>query len=181
MVARTLSKAYSLCFQRVGYFVGHKDLIAALQKIRDSYNVNGLAQIAALATLEDLAYYRRGFGRIIATRKKMSEGLARLGFKVLPSQTNFVFARPPKHPAAVWLEKLRARKVLVLWFDGPATRDYLRITVGTDAEAEALLRGVERVCSEKLWTAPNGTCGRSRGVVFHRLHSGRGAIVGLKP
>jgi histidinol-phosphate aminotransferase len=73
LVARTFSKAYSLCFQRIGYFVGHADLIAALQKIRDSYNVNGLGQIAALATLDDLPYYRRGFQRLIATRQYLTE------------------------------------------------------------------------------------------------------------
>ena len=140
IVARTFSKAYSLCFQRIGYFVGHAGLIAALQKIRDSYNVNGLGQIAALATLGDLPYYRRGFKRIIATRQRLSEELGKLGFTVLPSQTNFIFARPPKHPAEVWLQKLRARKVLVRWFPQPETRDCLRITIGTDAEADALLR-----------------------------------------
>ncbi len=140
LVARTFSKAYSLCFQRVGYFVGPAALIAALQKIRDSYNVNGLGQIAALATLGDLRHYRANFRRIIATRERVSRGLAALGFEVLPSQTNFILARPPGRPAKAWLEKLRARKILVRWFDDPAVRDYLRITIGTDAEAEALLR-----------------------------------------
>ncbi|MGA2555269.1 MAG: histidinol-phosphate transaminase [Verrucomicrobiota bacterium] len=148
LVARTFSKAYSLCFQRVGYLVGHPDLIAALQKIRDSYNVNGLGQIGALATLSDLPYYRRGFQRIIATRQRLSDGLTKLGFAVLPSQTNFIFARPPKFPAAVWLQKLRARKVLVRWFPFPETRDFLRITIGTDAEAEALLRAARSVMAK---------------------------------
>ena len=69
LVARTFSKAYSLCFQRVGYFVGNAELIAALDKIRDSYNVNGLGQIAAVATLDDLKYYRANFKKIIATRE----------------------------------------------------------------------------------------------------------------
>jgi histidinol-phosphate/aromatic aminotransferase/cobyric acid decarboxylase-like protein len=72
LVARTFSKAYSLCFQRVGYFVGHPELIAALHKIRDSYNVNGLGQIAAEATLDDLKYYRANFKKIIATREWLS-------------------------------------------------------------------------------------------------------------
>ena len=72
LVARTFSKAYSLCFQRVGYFVGHPELIAALHKIRDSYNVNGLGQIAAEATLDDLPYYRANFKKIIATREWLS-------------------------------------------------------------------------------------------------------------
>jgi len=145
LVARTFSKAYSLCFQRVGYLVGHAELIAALQKIRDSYNVNGLGQIAALATLSDLPYYRSGFKRIIATRERLSEGLTKLGFAVLPSQTNFIFARPPKSPAEAWLQKLRERKVLVRWFPFPETRDYLRITIGTEAEADALLRACRSV------------------------------------
>src|SRR5213078_1409465 len=79
MVARTFSKAYSLCFQRVGYFVGHPSLIAALDKIRDSYNVNGLGQIAALATLDDLPYYRANFRRLIATRERLSRKLRELG------------------------------------------------------------------------------------------------------
>src|SRR5258707_3956020 len=71
LVARTFSKAYSLCFQRVGYFVGSRELIAALDKLRDSYNVNGLGQIAALATLDDLHYYLANFQKIIATRDKL--------------------------------------------------------------------------------------------------------------
>src|SRR2546423_1439346 len=69
LVARTFSKGYSLCFQRVGYFVGPAPLVAALDKIRDSYNVNGLGQIAALPTLDDLPYYRAGARKIIATRR----------------------------------------------------------------------------------------------------------------
>ncbi|HLY73219.1 MAG TPA: histidinol-phosphate transaminase, partial [Planctomycetota bacterium] len=75
LVSRTFSKGYSLCFQRVGYFVGPRDLIAALDKIRDSYNVNGLGQVAALATLEDLAYYRRNFRRVIETRRRLGADL----------------------------------------------------------------------------------------------------------
>jgi histidinol-phosphate aminotransferase len=149
LVARTFSKAYSLCFQRIGYFVGHEDLIAALQKIRDSYNVNGLGQIAALATLADLPYYRRGFKRIIATRRRLSGELSKMGFSVLPSQTNFIFVRPPKFPAEVWLEKLRARKVLVRWFAASETKDWLRITIGADSDASALLRAASAVLCGK--------------------------------
>jgi histidinol-phosphate aminotransferase len=139
LVARTFSKAYSLCFQRVGYFVGHPALIAALDKIRDSYNVNGLGQIAALATLDHLPYYRANFRKIIATRERLARELAALGFTVLPSQTNFILARPPRFPAKLWLDKLRAKKILVRWFPYPSVKDYLRITIGTDAEANALL------------------------------------------
>ena len=139
LIARTFSKAYSLCFQRVGYFLGHAELIAALDKIRDRYNVNGLGQIAALATLDDLAYYRRNFARLIATRERLTRELVGLGFAVVPSQTNFIFLRPPRFPAGDWLERLRARKILVRCFNYPDVRDYLRITIGTDEEADTLL------------------------------------------
>ena len=145
IVSRTFSKAYSLCFQRVGYFVGHPDLIAALHKIRDSYNVNGLGQIAAEATLDDLKYYRSNFKKIIATRARLSRELTSLGFRVLPSQTNFILAKPPLFPAKDWLQKLRDRKILVRWFSAPEVKDYLRITIGTDAEARALLKAVRAI------------------------------------
>jgi histidinol-phosphate aminotransferase len=145
LVARTFSKAYSLCFQRIGYFVGRPDLIGALDKIRDSYNVNGLGQIAALATLDLLGYYRANFRKIVATREKLSRDLQHLGFEVLPSQTNFILVRPPAFPAETWLEKLRARKVLVRWFSYPEVRDYLRITIGTPSEIGALMRAIRGI------------------------------------
>jgi histidinol-phosphate aminotransferase len=145
LVARTFSKAYSLCFQRVGYMVGPAELIDAMQKIRDSYNVNGLGQVAALATLEDLPYYRANFRKIIDTRDLLSRQLTELGFRVFPSQTNFIFVRPPRFPAQDWLEKLRERKILVRWFEAPMVRDYLRITIGTPAEAGQLVEEARRL------------------------------------
>jgi histidinol-phosphate aminotransferase len=145
LVARTFSKAYSLCFQRVGYFVGHAELIAALDKIRDSYNVNGLGQIAAEATLDDLKFYRANFKKIIATREWLSRELTKLGFRVLPSQTNFILAKPPLFPAKDWLQKLREQKILVRWFSAPDVNEYLRITIGTPAEAAALAKAVRTI------------------------------------
>ncbi len=149
LVARTFSKAYSLCFQRVGYFVGHSELIAALDKMRDSYNVNGLGQIAAEATLDDLKFYRANFKKIIATREWLTRELIQHGFRVLPSQTNFILAKPPVFPAKAWLQKLRDKKILVRWFSAPEVSDYLRITIGTQAEAAAMVRAVQSVTSEK--------------------------------
>lgn len=145
LVARTFSKAYSLCFLRVGYLVGDARLIAALDKVRDSYNVNGLAQVGALATLRDLPYYQRNFRRIIRTRARLTATLAKLGFEVVPSQTNFILVRPPRHTAQAWMQELRARRILVRWFDAPAIRNYLRITVGTNAEADALVAAARQI------------------------------------
>jgi histidinol-phosphate aminotransferase len=145
LVARTFSKAYSLCFQRVGYCVGHAELIAALDKMRDSYNVNGLGQIAAEATLDDLKFYRANFQKIIATRTWLARELTKCGFRVLPSETNFILTQPPRFPAETWLKKLRAKKLLVRWFSAPAVRNYLRITIGTAAEARVLVQGIKAI------------------------------------
>jgi histidinol-phosphate aminotransferase len=149
LVARTFSKAYSLCFQRVGYFVGAPDLIAAMHKIRDSYNVNGLGQIAAEATLDDLKYYRKNFKVIIATRDFLSRALTKLGFRVFPSQTNFILVQPPIFPAHTWLQKLRDEKILVRWFSAPETDKYLRITIGTDLEAKECVQAVKRILAPR--------------------------------
>lgn len=145
LAARTFSKAYSLCFQRVGYFVGHPELIAALDKVRDSYNVNGLGQIAALETLRDLPYYERQFQKIIDTRERVASALQETGFEVSPSQTNFLFVKPPRPGAKVWLERLRERKIIVRWFDRPGIREFLRVTIGTDVEMDTFLGAVKRV------------------------------------
>ncbi|MGA2853168.1 MAG: aminotransferase class I/II-fold pyridoxal phosphate-dependent enzyme [Verrucomicrobiota bacterium] len=168
LVARTFSKAYSLCFQRVGYFVGHAELITALHKIRDSYNVNGLGQAAAVATLGDLKYYRANFKKIIATRERLSRELTKLGFRVFPSRTNFILvqppvvaqASPPVRPKEIhgqdaratsareWQSLLRERKILVRWFDFPEVKNYLRITLGAQAEAEALVAAAREILRE---------------------------------
>lgn len=145
LVSRTFSKAYSLCAQRIGYCVGHPDLIAALHKIKDSYNVNGLGQVAALATLSDLPYYRANFRRVKATRERLRRELVGLGFEVLPSDTNFLLARPPRFPAETWLQSLRQRKILIRWFSAPTLRDFLRISIGSDAETDVLLRAIRAI------------------------------------
>ena len=145
LVARTFSKAYSLCFQRIGYFVGNAELIAALHKIRDSYNVNGLGQIAAEATLGDLKYYRANFKKIIATREWLSRELTRLGFRAFPSQTNFILAQPPCFTAQEWQQKLRAKKILVRWFNFPEVEKFLRITIGPQPEIETLVQATRQI------------------------------------
>ncbi len=145
LVARTFSKAYSLCFQRVGYFVGHRDLIATLHKIRDSYNVNGLGQVAAVATLNDLPYYRANFKKIVDTREWLGRELTKLGFRVFPSQTNFILVQPLRFTAHEWQHRLRAQRILVRWFNYPDVKNHLRITIGTPAEAMALVRAARKI------------------------------------
>ena len=145
LVSRTFSKAYSLCFQRIGYFVGPAKLIEALDKIRDSYNVNGLGQVAAEATLKQMPYYRANFRKIIELRERTTEQLAALGFQTLPSATNFILTKPPRFAARTWLKRLRERKILVRWLTDARVKDFLRITIGGEREMAALLRAVKAI------------------------------------
>jgi len=145
LVARTFSKSYSLCFQRVGYCVGHPELIGALHKLRDSYNVNGLGQVAAEAALDDRPHFEANWRRIIATREALRKSLSKLGFEVLPSETNFLLCRPPGPSAEAWLGRLREHNILVRWFDQLPVRDCLRITIGTHAEMAALVKAVRAI------------------------------------
>lgn len=145
IVSRTFSKAYSLCFQRIGYFVGHSELIGALDRIRDSYNVNGLGQVAALATLKNLTYYRKNFQLVSSIRNSVAEELQRLGFVVFPSVSNFLMVKPPRFAARAWSRKLREHKVLVRWFSAAKLRDFLRVTIGDDRDMKAFLRVVKQV------------------------------------
>lgn len=142
IISRTFSKAYSLCFQRIGYWIGHPELIAALHRIRDSYNVNGLGQIAASATLKNLSYYQRNFRRLTESRSRVAQALTGLGWTVLPSQTNFILTRPPGPPARQWLEDLRRGKILVRWFASPDLESFLRITIGSESEMDTLLKTI---------------------------------------
>jgi histidinol-phosphate aminotransferase len=148
IVSRTFSKSYSLCFQRIGYFIAHPEIVGALDKVRDSYNVNGLGQVGALTTLQDLAYYRENFKRIKILRTETAEELTRFGFKVLPSQTNFLLVRPPRFAAKTWQQKLRDRKIIVRWFGNPDVKNYLRVTVGSPAEMKAFLGAVRKTLAE---------------------------------
>lgn len=139
LVLRTLSKSFSLAGLRVGYVAGDAELVGALLKAKDSYNLDVVAQRLALAALSDLDYMRGSAARIRSTRGRLTEALRAMGFDVLPSQTNFVFARPPRPAAAEFFAGLRERGILVRYFPGPRTGDYLRITIGTDPDIDRLI------------------------------------------
>jgi histidinol-phosphate aminotransferase len=145
IVARTFSKAFSFAGMRVGWAAGPKELIAALNKVKDSYNVNRLSQVGAEATLDDWAYFENNVQRIRTTRQRVIGKLAEWKFFVYPSQTNFVFARPPAPLAArQWFEQLRERKILVRWWDADRIRDFIRVTIGTDEEMDKFLEASEK-------------------------------------
>lgn len=139
IVMRTLSKSFSLAGLRLGYCIGPAPLIEALEKVKDSYNIDGLAQTAALAALSDLDWMRANVRKVADTRAAVSAELRRRGWNLPDSQSNFLFARPAHRPASEIFEALRARHVFVRWFPGPKTGDRIRITIGTPAEMDTLL------------------------------------------
>ena len=155
LVMRTFSKSYSLAGLRVGYCVGPKDLVDAMYKVKDSYNVDALAQAVALAAVQDQKWMKANVAKVVKTRAWFTSELVRRGWDVLPSESNFVFARPPapsgkrrlaaSRTAARLFDALRARNIFVRYFKGPKTGDRLRITIGTDAQMKKLLSALDKI------------------------------------
>ena len=145
LVARTLSKSYALAGIRFGYCVGSKDLIDAMYKIKDSYNVNILTQEIARVALLDQGTMEAVTTAIKNSRAIMTNELVELGFTVCLSETNFLWAKPPKPGAQKIFEELKKRNVFVRWFSGERTKDYLRITVGTDQQTIKLIEELEEI------------------------------------
>lgn len=139
LIARTLSKSYSLAGLRLGYALGPAPLIDALMKIKDSYNVSMLTQHLAHAALNDLPYFQANVAKINATRDRTAAELRRRGWEVPESATNFLFAKPTHRTAADLFAHLRTHKIIVRYFPAPRTAHHLRITIGTDAQMDALL------------------------------------------
>ena len=145
---RTFSKSYSLAGLRVGYCVGPRDLIRAMYKVKDSYNVDALAQTVALAAIRDQDWMRKNAAKVIRSRTRLSAALEKRGWDVLPSEANFVFARPPSPAkAADIFARLRERNIFVRYFPGPKTGDRLRVTVGTEPEMKTLLKALDELNS----------------------------------
>lgn len=151
LVVRTMSKSRSLAGLRVGYALGHPDLIQALTRVKDSFNSYPLgrpAQAGALASIEDEAHFQAGLARIVATRARMTAGLTALGFEVLPSAANFVFARHASRAGKEIAQALRERAILVRRFDAPRITDHLRITVGTEDQTDRLLEALAKILGD---------------------------------
>jgi len=150
LIVRTLSKAHSLAGLRVGYALGHPGLIEGLVRIKDSFNsypLDRFAQAGAAACMQDRPWFEAMRDRVVVSRERLSAGLAVVGFEVLPSGANFVFVRHPAHAGADLAAALRARSIIVRHFKKPARIDpFLRITVGTDAECDALLAALTEIC-----------------------------------
>jgi histidinol-phosphate aminotransferase len=148
LVIQTMSKSRALAGLRVGYAIGDADLIEALTRVKDSFNSYPLgrpAQAGAIASLADEACFQQSRARVIEGRERLNRGLARLGFDVLPSSANFVFARHPAQEGAALATALRQQAVIVRHFAAPRISDYLRITVGTDEQIDQLLSALSQI------------------------------------
>jgi len=149
IVLRTFSKSFSMCGLRVGLALASADLIAGMVKVKDSYNVNRLAAVAAAAALDDLDHMRANAERIKATRERLTRALEEMGVFVLPSQANFILACIPaasERPSARDLyRQLKQRRILVRYFDQPRLDDCLRITVGSDEEIDVFLERLREI------------------------------------
>lgn len=148
LVIRTLSKSHSLAGLRVGYAVGDRALIEALNRVKDSFNsypLDRLAIAGAAAAIDDREHLETTRRAVIKTRAQLVADLEELGFSVLPSAANFIFARHPQHDAAQLAAKLRERKIIVRHFKAARIDQYLRISIGSDDQCRALVDALRAI------------------------------------
>jgi histidinol-phosphate aminotransferase len=144
VLLRTFSKSYGLAGLRIGFALGSREVIEALDAVKDSYNVDRLAIAAAVAAVEDEEHHRNLVGEVVHNREKLASDLAALEFEVVASSTNFVFAKPPR-PAIEVVEALRERRILVRHYDREPIAGWIRVTVGTREQHENLLTALREI------------------------------------
>ncbi|SAK40429.1 histidinol-phosphate aminotransferase [Caballeronia hypogeia] len=148
LVVQTTSKARSLAGMRVGFAFGDAALIEGLTRVKDSFNsypLDRLAQAAALASYEDQAWFEESCAKVVESRDRMTAQLRALGFDVVPSAANFVFAKHPAHDAATLAAALKAKEIFVRHFKLPRIDQHLRISIGTPAECDALVAALKEL------------------------------------
>ncbi|HMW54804.1 MAG TPA: histidinol-phosphate transaminase [Accumulibacter sp.] len=156
LVVHTLSKSRSLAGLRVGYAVGHHDLIEALERVKNSFNsypLDRLAIAGAVAAIGDQEHFEITRQAVISSREALRSTLLRLGFEVQPSAANFIFARHPQHDAGQLAAALRQRGIIVRHFRLPRIDQYLRITIGTDAQCALLVKALAEIVGESILIA----------------------------
>ncbi|MFV5373615.1 histidinol-phosphate transaminase [Acinetobacter pittii] len=143
VVCQTTSKSRSLAGLRVGFAIAQSHLIAALEAVKNSFNsypIDRFAIAAAIASFEDQTYFEEQCQKVISSREKLVDELTALGFKVLPSKANFIFASHLSHDAGQLAQQLREQGIIVRYFNKPRINQFLRITVGTDEQNERLVQ-----------------------------------------
>ncbi|MGX4668226.1 histidinol-phosphate transaminase [Cerasibacillus sp. JNUCC 74] len=148
LIVKTLSKSRSLAGLRVGYAIGHKHLMEALIRIKDSFNsytVDRLAIVGAKAAMEDTSYFAETTAKIIQTRNWVVTEMEKRGFFVLPSATNFIFAHSPDYDAEMLYQQLKAKNILIRYFKKPTIDQYVRISIGTDNMMKKFFQQVDEI------------------------------------
>ncbi|CAM3744787.1 histidinol-phosphate transaminase [Polynucleobacter antarcticus] len=151
LVVHTLSKSRALAGLRVGFAVGHPTLIEGLERVKNSFNsypLGKLAQVGAIAAVEDQAHLEATSAKVIKTRERLVKELESLGFATLPSTANFIFTQHPKHAGATLYQALRDRGIIVRHFKLPRIDNFLRITIGTDEQSNELLTALKEIVSK---------------------------------
>lgn len=146
VITRTFSKSRSLAGMRLGWAMAGEELISAAFSAKDSMNsypVDSIAQAAGVAAVEDEEYFQSTLKKVIAVRERLAKELRAMGFQLPDSRTNFLFATHPRYSAQEIFEYLKTRDIYVRWFNKPRINNYLRITVGTDDEADALISSLK--------------------------------------
>jgi histidinol-phosphate aminotransferase len=145
LILRTMSKAYALAGMRIGFALGSPELIAALDAVKDSYNVDRLAIVAAVAAIEDEPHHRKIVDQVVSERGWLEDQLREMGFEHSPSKANFVFVKPARSSAAAVADALREQRILVRHYDREPIAGWLRITVGTREQHQRLLKALREI------------------------------------
>lgn len=149
IVSRTFSKSRSLAGLRFGFALAHPRTIAGMMKMKDSYNVSYLTQTLAVAALRDREYFEECVEKIRLAREMLRTGLLKLGFEVVPSETNFLFAAPPDGDGERCFRELRARNILVRYFPYPRTKRFVRISIGTSVQIVKVWSELSKIYGKK--------------------------------
>jgi len=148
IILRSMSKGYSLAGLRFGFGIANENLLAGLNKTKDSYNVDAIAIAAATAAIKDQAYFRQNVEKIKAERKRLTAELTDLGFEVMPSRTNFVFAKSVKTRAIDIYDKLKENNIYVRYWAYPDIKDNLRISIGTPEQNDKLIGELKKITAQ---------------------------------
>jgi len=146
IIVRTVSKSYSLAGARLGYAIGNEELIQEMFKVKDPFNVTRLTQAVVSAALEDQEYFRKNISEIIAIREWFTREVQTLGYRVVPSQANFLFPQPPQKGRGVkFYQRLFDRKILTRHYDEEGLRDGVRLTIGTREDMASALQVLKEI------------------------------------
>ena len=146
LVIKTLSKSHSLAGLRVGYALGNEDLIEGIIRVKDSinsYTVDRLALAGAREAIKDDDYFQETRSKIMKSRERVSARLTEMGFKVIPSQANFIFISSEQCPGGLLFKRLREKGILVRYFNKPKINNFIRVTIGTDVEMDCFLEAIK--------------------------------------